>query len=476
MHNLNEEIPVRELTLFSLLALTSLSACSAPEIAPGNATYANIYAIADVTVVDVEQGILVPEQTVLVINERIDKIGPHEKIRIPQGATIIDGQGLYLMPGLVDAHVHYLDAPVFGRVMLANGILLVRDMGMPNDFILPLRDELNQGMILGPEMVTTGFILDGSPPLIPQIALGIKTPDEARMAVRQQAEAGVDMIKVYSTLDRDVFLAIMEEAHIQGLKVVGHVPDSIYIEEAAAAGLDSMEHWFGFEKMIARLLGEPVNLAYSGMGSQAYYLERLDEVNMAALQDIYQQLNLSGLTIVPTVVTFKDFPGPSAVETGNLPNSEYLTPNLIAIWKSQWAGQNDVPDFIWLNWARMVNGLNQAGVPLMVGTDLMVPGIIPGFAVHEEMVIWQEAGIPPAEILRSATFVPAQFMGLGDRLGSIRQGKTASMVLVRANPLENIHNAQEIDSVFLRGQYFSREDLDRLLEEARVLAQEPTSP
>jgi len=122
----------------------------------------------------------------------------------------------------------------------------------------------------------------------------------------------------------------------------------------------------------------------------------------------------------------------------------------------------------------MVRGLYQAGVPLMVGTDLMLPGIFPGFSVHEEMAIWQEAGIPAVDVLRSATLVPAQFMGLGDRLGSVSEGKTASLVLVRANPLEDIRNAQQIEGIFLRGQYFSRQDIDRLLAEARDLAQQST--
>jgi imidazolonepropionase-like amidohydrolase len=143
-----------------------------------------------------------------------------------------------------------------------------------------------------------------------------------------------------------------------------------------------------------------------------------------------------------------------------------------ALWKSQWSSQNDIPEFIWENWMQMVTGLYQAGVPLMIGTDLTVPGIIPGYSVHEEMAIWQEAGIPPADILRSATLVPVEFMGLGDHLGSIREGKTASVVLVRGNPLEDIRNAQQIESVFLRGGYFSRQDLDRLLDEARDLARD----
>jgi imidazolonepropionase-like amidohydrolase len=433
----------------------------------------SIYAIKDVAIVDVKKGATVSGQTVIVVNDRIEEIGAQGKVDVPKNAVIIDGHGLYLMPGLVDAHVHYFDAPIFGRLMLANGVLLVRDMGMPNEYILPLRDQLNRGETLGPEMVSVGMMLDGTPPEIPAIAVGLSTPEEGRRAVLAQAEAGADMLKVYSKLDRGVFLAILDEAKKKGLKVVGHVPDSIYIEEVAAAGLASSEHWFGFEKIIAKLLGEPHSFTYTGMGSQADYLYRFGEVDPAALEEIYQQLAASGLTVVPTVVTFRDFPNINDFEAGNLKNSEYISPALLSIWKAQWAGQDDIPDLIWKNWAQMVRGLNRAEVPLMVGTDLMVPGIIPGFSVHEEMAIWQEAGIPTADILRSATLVPAQFMGLKDRLGTVEEGKTASMVLARGNPLEDIRNAQQIESVFLRGEYFSRADLDRLLTEAKELAIQP---
>jgi len=438
------------------------------------AVSASIYVITDVAIVDVENGSAVPGQTVIVVGDRIAKIGAQEKLSVPEGAEIINGHGLYLMPGLVDAHVHYLEAPIFGRLMIANGVLLVRDMGMPNEYILPLRDELNQGVTLGPEMVATGAILDGNPPQIPQISIGVQTPEEGRTAVQKQADAGVDMIKVYTTLDRESFLAILDEANKLGLKVVGHVPDSIYIEDAAAAGLASSEHWFGFEKAIAKLLGEPVNLTFTGFGSDSDYLLRLDEVDPQALQDFYQRLRASGLTVDPTVVTFKNWSNVNSLEdVRSLPNGEYISKNLLDIWKSQWAGQTEFPDLFWQNWAQMVKGMNEAGVPLMVGTDLMVPGIIPGYSVHEEMAIWQEAGIPAADVLRGATLVPAQFMGLDDHLGSIDVGKAASMVLLRANPLEDIHNAEQIEAVFLRGQYFSREDLDQLLVEAKDLAQHP---
>lgn len=408
------------------------------------------------------------------MNDRVDKIGLQGEMPIPSDAQVVNGHGLYLIPGLVDAHVHYFDAPITGRVLIANGVLLVRDMGMPNEYILPLRDELNQGKILGPEMIATGYILDGDPPMIPQISMGIKTPEEAKMAVRKQADAGVDMIKVYSILEKDVFLAILAEADACGLKVVGHVPESIYIEDAAAAGLDSAEHWFGFEKIIARLLGEPVRLTFSGMSSQMHYFDRLDEVDPAMLEKVYQNLRESGLTVVPTVVTFKNFPSQHTLEAANILHGEYITSELFNIWRSQWSGQSNIPESIWQNWARMVAGMHRSGIPLMVGTDLMVPGIVPGFAVHDEMEIWQEAGIPAVDILRSATLIPANFMGLGDRLGSIREGKTASMILLRGNPLQDIRNAQQIEGVFLRGVYYDREALDRFLDEAKAMAQPVT--
>ncbi len=465
---------MRYLKLLPLFILTGMTACKANAHMPINTPIpANAYSIVDVTVIDVEKGMAIPAQTVIIENGRIEKISATKDIEIPEGAQTINGHGLYLIPGLVDAHVHYLDADVFGRLMIANGVLLVRDMGMPTEYILKLRDELNRGERLGPEMVATGAILDGDPPLIPSISLGIRTPEDGRAAVRKQADAGVDMIKVYSGLDKDVFLAIVAEAQKYGLKVVGHVPDSIYLEDAAAAGLRSSEHFFGFEKVIAKLLGEPVKLHYAGMGSDASYLQRLGEVNPAELQGVYQRIQASGMTICPTIVVFKVGTNIKDFQTEDFPRNEYISKNVLEIWKSQWIQQDDAPDFVWENWAQMVSGLNKAGVPLMVGTDLMVPGIFPGYSVHEEMAIWQEAGIPPADVLRSATLVPAQFMGLGDRLGSISEGKTASMVLIRANPLEDIRNAEQIEGVFLRGQYFSRKDLDQLLAEAKDLARNP---
>ena len=430
----------------------------------------NSYAITDVAVVDVEQGSILPDQTVIIEDDLIRAIGPRAGLTVPNGARVIDGRGLYLMPGLVDAHVHYFDQEVFGRVLIANGVLLARDMGLPTKQAVKLREALIRGETIGPELIVTGSILDGDPPIIPAISIGLTTPEEARAAVRKQAEVGVDQIKVYSRLDKDVFLAIVDEAQKVGLKVVGHVPDSIGIEEAAAAGLDSSEHLFGFDKVVAKLLGATVRQTYAGMGAEAGYLQRLGEVDPAEWQGVYQRLRASGLTVCPTVIVFKIGTAYKAIQSGNFQGSAYISPFILGIWQSQWAQQSDLPDFIWQNWAQMVKGLHDAGVPLMVGTDLVTPGIIPGESVHQEMEIWQDAGIPPAAVLRSATLVPVRFMGLENRLGTVAQGKAASLVLVKGNPLEDVRNARSINGVFLRGKYYDRADLDRLLSEAREAA------
>jgi len=460
---------MRRLTFSILLASLGSGLCilGADPIAASGGADVLCYAIQDVTVFNVEAGEARPGQTIVVTGDRIARVGDVGEVAVPSGARIIDGRGLFIMPGLCDAHVHFVDPQVFGRAMVANGVLFARDTGLPTADALAIRAGLRDGDLVGPELVVTGAILDGEPPIIPAISIGVGSPEAARSAVRQQAAAGVDMIKVYSRLDRGALFAILDEADALGLKVVGHVPESVSIREAAAAGLASSEHFFGFERLIGELLGLPVRREYVGMGADAGYLLRLCDVDAQTMARALGQLRESGLTVCPTVNVFKVGVHTSQFQSGEFPLAEYISPTVLETWRSLWSQQDDLPDALWQAWARFVVELHAAGIPLMVGTDLCTPGSLPGFSVHDEMELWQEAGIPAADVLRSATLVPARFMGLDGRLGTIAEGKTASMVLLRANPLEAVRNAREIEAVFLRGTYYDRTALDRLLAEAR---------
>lgn len=431
------------------------------------------YAIAGVAVIDVERAAVRADQTVLVEGERILRIGSRAEIDIPKGFQTIDGRGLHLIPGLIDAHVHYYDPPVFGRAMLANGVVMVREMGQPNDTMLPLRQALNEGALLGPEMVATGWILDGDPPFIPEASHGVKTPEEGRAEVRRQAAAGVDQIKVYSKLEKDVFAAICDEARRVGLKPVGHVPEAVYLEDAVAAGLRSIEHVHGFDKVVGRLLGEPIKLKSGGMGVNFDYWPRLSEVDPGRLAEVLGRIRAAGVVVCPTVIVFKSQAGLGDVTTRTYPGHEFISPLIQGIWNSLWNPANRAEmETLWPPIAAFVGALHKAGIPLMIGTDVTMPGVIPGFAVHEEMAVWQEAGIPPADILRGATIVPARFLNRDQRLGTIAAGKIASLALVRGNPLEDIRNAEKIEGVFLRGRFFNRADLDQFLKEAQDLARQ----
>ncbi len=430
--------------------------------------------IANVAIVDVEKGGLIQDQTILSEADQIAWIGNDTDLHIPRETLRIDGHGLYLLPGLVDAHVHFFDPSTFGPLLIAHGVTMVRDMGNPSDQSLALRRKLQHGDILGPEMATTGSILDGDPPFIPPISISCKTPEEGREAVRKQVALKVDQIKVYSRLEREVFLAITDEARQLGVKIVGHVPESVYIEEAAANGQQSCEHLFGFGNMIAQLLGEPVQFKIGGLGSDTPHFLRLPEVDQEKLQDALNRIRSHAMAVCPTLVVFKHGTHLKDTLAGRHPMAEYISPTIRGIWHSIWgASQPDTEasalDRLLRAMQAFIKTLQQANITLMVGTDLLFPGVIPGYSVHEEMALWQEAGISPIDTIRSATIVPARFLEVAHRLGTIAEGRTASMVLVRDNPLEDVRNANKIEAVFLRGHFYSRQDLDQLLQETKSL-------
>ena len=437
-------------------------------------TAASTLVIIRVTIVDVEKGVLEKNRTVTVSGEKIQQISKQSNIDGPNGIQIIDGNGLFLVPGLIDAHVHYYDQATYGPMMIVNGVLFVRDMGNQTNEALALREKLKNREILGPEMIVTGSILDGNPPAIPQISIPCGTPEEGREAVRKQVAAGVDQIKVYSGLHKDVFLAIADEAHKLGIKPVGHIPESIYIEDAANAGLRSSEHPFGFGKIIAKLLGEPVNLTTVGMGTDVPYFLRLNEIKIEEFREALKRISATGMHVCPTLVVFKHGAHLKEIFSGNYPMLEYTSPMMKGMWKAIWGNQpaNEIVPKILSPMQGIIKELHMSGIPLMIGTDLLSPGVIAGYSVHEEMVLWQDAGISPADILRSATIIPAKFMAIDNRLGTVTEGKTASFVLLRSNPLEDIRNTGQIESVVFRGRYFSRTDLDRLQQDVKKMCKQ----
>ena len=425
------------------------------------------YAIQNVTVIDVEAAKRRPNSTVLIEGASIKKIGAAADVAVPEGYERVDGNGKFLIPGLFDAHVHYVDPATYGPLCIAHGVTFVRDMGGYTDQIIELRDELNSGKKLGPEVICTGAIIDGKPPVWPFSEV-CDTPEEGREAVKELVAAGVNQIKVYSRLKLDVYQAIAEESKKQNIKFVGHIPEAVTLDEAMKAGQYTNEHLMGFGRQIARMASTPApdveNAKDTHFGIKAWSL--LPKVERKTLDEFTKRVAASRMVQCPTLIVHEGISKVSRAGEKEDVRMKYVSPHMKSFWES--AKYRDFSEHLTglEQMGQMVGELHKAGAKLIVGTDLANPNVFAGFAVHEEMELFAKAGISPGEVLKAATINSARVCGVDQRHGTVAEGKTASLVLLRADPLEKVGNAREIDSVFLRGQYFDRAALDGLMVKA----------
>jgi imidazolonepropionase-like amidohydrolase len=425
-----------------------------------------------VTIVDVESGQARPGMSVVVEGKHIADVGRREDLRVPAGARVVDARGTFLIPGLWDMHVHMAFGDWFPGardvalpLFVANGVTGVRDMGGDLDVLLEWRAAIARGSLVGPRMVVSGPMLDGPRPRFPS-SLAIATPEDGRRAVRELAARGVDFIKLQSLIPRDAVFAIADEAKKAGIPFAGHVPDAVRASEMSDADQKSFEHLIGiFEGSSPR-----EDEFLKGDKSPGRFLASFDAVRAAALA---ARLARNRTWQCPTLVWER---GGNLIEERDLvhdPLAKYAP----AAWKDgtwkrfaqQMTGEFNVDDlatrkrFV-AKELEVIGALHRAGVPFLAGTDT-VAGVyvFPGFSLHDELGLLVEAGFTPREALASATTLPAQFLSMTDRLGRVEKGRLADLVLLDANPLEDIANTRKIRAVLANGRYFTREDLDGLL-------------
>ncbi len=427
-------------------------------------------AILNVTVIDAERGVATPGRAILVEGDRIAAVADAAAIRLAADARTIDGSGLYAFPGLIDSHVHLIDPETHGPLLIAHGVTMVRDMGGPTQSILATRRRLNDGEITGPRMIASGNIVDGVPPVWP-FSEGCETPEQGRAAVRKLHGAGADFIKVYSKLKPDVYRAVLDEAAKVGLRAVGHAPQAITLADAASAGQHTNEHLMRAESIIEALLPAPADPPRGGLFASFSHWLRYPELDRDTLGAALKDLAATGMVQCPTLVvqvgiaSIADGSGPKD------PRMQYVS----AATKGFWQGEQykSYAEFVGRalpHMRAMLAEMHKAGVPLIAGTDLANPHVYAGSSLHDELAIFVDAGMTPAQALRSATALPATVLGLDDQ-GVIAEGKLASMVLTDANPLEDIRHASRIRHVFLAGEHFDRAELDALLARAKAAAE-----
>ena len=450
-----------------LCVLLSVAACLAQS--PTSSTLI----IHDVTVIDATGAPAKPHQTVIVRGgkiEAIDNSGMGFGGKLP--GTHVDGTGKFLIPGLWDMHVHMVFGDWFpgGKevtlpLFIANGITGVRDMGGELDVLQQWRKEIAAGTLIGPRIVMSGPMLDGPKPRFPS-SIAIKTPEDGRRAVDDLKRRGADFIKLQSLIPREAVFAIADEAKKQGIPFVGHVPDAVRASEASNAGQKSFEHLIGIFEGSSPLEDEFIK----GTKTEKQFLATYDAKRAETL---FALLAKNQTWQCPTLVWERGGNLIDQTDFAHDTRAKYVP----AYWKDvTWKRFTDEieHDFNTDDLAtrkafvekelEVVNAMHRAGIPFLAGTDTP-PGvyIFPGFSLHEELQRFVAAGFTPMEALQTATLNPAEFLGMDDRLGTIKKDKIADLVLLNANPLDDISNTQKIAAVIVNGRYLSRADLDKML-------------
>ncbi len=467
-----------------LLVVTSLlvvaasglfSSCSRPR--------ESVLAITHVAVIDATGAPPQLDMTLLIADQRIATIGPSNSTTVPHGAQILDASGKFLIPGLADMHVHLTgaDEPSGSRefmlpLLVAHGITTVRDMGGAVDQLTALRQEVESGKQIGPRIFFTGPFLDGEPPAF-QPSIAIHNEAEGRAAVRNLQAQRVDFIKTQSRLSREAYFAIADECRRQGIRFVGHVPDTVSALEASEAGQSSIEHLTGIllgsstkeDELRREILAEVTK----GQTSEEKWVRKLlNAQSPSRASALNQELVKNRTWQVPTFPVLVDlaFVTPRT-DMADDPRMKCIPGRLRSIWEQ---GRRErlnglTPETIALREEvvqrslEAVGRMNAARVRFLAGTDSAAPNVFPGSSLHEDLAYFVQAGLTPMQALQAATRNPAEFLGKLQTQGTIEPGKFADLLLLDANPLDDIHNTQRIRAVLLQGKMLDRKSLDGLL-------------
>jgi imidazolonepropionase-like amidohydrolase len=415
--------------------------------------------VRDVRVFDSVSMTTRPGMTVVVQGERITAVGPSGEIAIPQGATVIDGAGKTLLPGLWDMHVHVGDDD--GLLNIAAGVTTVRDLANDTDTVLAYQRDQKAGHIIFPRIILAGF-MDGPGPYAGPSRVLVDSEAEARAAIDRYAELGFEQIKIYSSLKPELVPGIVAHAHARGLRVSGHVPAFMRASQAVAAGVDELQHinFLVLELLFDQVKDTRTPVRFTAVAEHAAGLD----LEGPEVQAFIALLVERDVVVDPTVSIFEAMflgrPGqmspvyaavagrmPMQVQRGLLRGALPVTAETAPRYQQSFEAL-----------LRYIGLLHRAGVRLVAGTDALG-----GFTLHRELENYVRAGIPAPEVLRIATLGAAQVTGRDGELGVIAPGKLADMVLVEGDPAARISDIRNVELTVQGGRVYHADALHRVL-------------
>ncbi|MGH7558738.1 MAG: amidohydrolase family protein [Gemmatimonadota bacterium] len=438
-------------TLFLLLLTLPTPACSQAQDSDADAQPAaapqDAIAFTDVTVIPMDSERVLEGHTVVVEGERIVAVGPTGEVEIPAGATIVDGAGRWLIPGLAEMHGH-IPPPSAPRELVenvlflyvANGATTVRGvLGAPGQ--LELKAEANSGAIVAPTLYLAGPSFSGN---------SVDSPGQAAEMVREQAAAGWDLLKVHPGLTRAEYDSMALAARAAGIRFVGHIPEDVGLAHALEMGHETVEHLDG-------------------------YIEYLDgdqgPVDPARLDEAVRRTRDAHAWVVPTMALWETLFAIHRLETLTAYEElRYMPPDMVESWTASYRERRADPDLdpavsstVIDNRMRILRALHDGGVPILMGTDAPQLFSVPGFSLRRELPRMAAAGMSPYEILASGSRNVGEYFANEDEFGTIAPGQRADLVLLGADPLEDIANVSRIEGVTVRGRWHPKAEIDERL-------------
>jgi Amidohydrolase family len=415
-------------------------------------------AFVGVSALPMDKEAVLADETVIVRDGKIESITPSVKAQIPAGAVRIDGKGKFLMPGLAEMHAHIPggqapDSSVERTLFLyvASGITTIRGMlGDPRH--LTYRDRAARGEIVSPLIYTSGPSFNG------------KTASTVAMAVDAviaQKKAGYDLLKIHPGVPRDVFDALAAKADELKIPFAGHVPAAVGLMRALEAKYASIDHLDGY---VEGLTKDPSQV------SQFFGTNLMDQVDESKFSALIAASKAAMVWQVPTQVLLdnllNDVP---AEELATRPEMKYMPPETIKGWVGQkqkflQIAQADRAKLLGLR-RRFIKALHDAGVPFALGSDAPQFWNVPGFSAHRELRSMVDAGLTPYQALRTGTANVGVYFKTESTTGTLAAGKRADLLLLDANPLQNIDNTWKIAGVMVNGRWMSKADIDKRLGE-----------
>jgi imidazolonepropionase-like amidohydrolase len=453
---LNWRTEIMKARLISLIFLIATGILAAESANSASTAFINV------NVVPMTSEAVIKYQTVVITDGIIASIGSVRDTAVPEEAVLVDGTDRYLMPGLAEMHGHVpgRTSGNLKRVLglyVANGVTTVRGMlGQPSHLVM--RNEIHERALLGPRLITSGPSFNGR---------SVSSPEQGSQMVRDQVAAGYDFLKIHTGLTRKEFDAIAETANRLGIRFAGHVPEDVGVERALAAGIATIDHLDGYMQALLPVDDDP-----SGGLAGFFGVFIADQADVSKIGDIARATAEANVWNVPTESLFEHVTTAAWTpeDMARWPEMKYMPREAVA----QWQGakrevlndanyDSDTASHAVEIRRKLIVALKNAGAGLLLGSDSPQIFNVPGFALHRELQYLVNAGLTPFEALQTGTVNAAKFLSSENVFGSVQEGLEADLILLDANPLEDISNSTRIHGVMIRGTWLPRFDLDRML-------------